>query len=463
MARSIFDKMNAQLGLENFDGDTTEVSPELQQAVDETQVDYSIPADVESASEISASDAADVMDDITADDGSEVTDEAIETAEGTEEVITNATTSVEALEALHSRMLTLAAGRNVVSQEAHAVLWVAAKPHIDRLGVKTTVPSVENFGTTTAARQASHVASLETLGESIRAGWDRLVAFVKNVISAIGDQWNKLFDGATRLVKQATDAKAVVEKLEDSKPSKTAAKAGKFAMVLNNGGATNGGSAKVVMKTWATVLSKIPRATTELVAAGTDGAEKVAEENAAPKVEKTITDAIDSAKSAFSQIGSVTQTKGQGEGFHYHTLTNFGYGKDARFQIITADGMDQSSYFKVEFIPGSYANPGNVAALSKADMLELLNQAIQIGTSAVNTRKNTMKELEGIRNEINKIANNAIKAADGDAAAGLKHSRTLCLNTVTAVTSFTKIAYARGIEAGQMGLQYVNASLKTYG
>lgn len=96
----------------------------------------------------------------------------------------------EAMASLEAYMVILKdAGQDGISAQAGTVMATDLKRINRVLGHTGTVPSMEEFGTGRQAMYRKSTVSLETLGESFKAGLKALIQWIKDAIEKVRKQW----------------------------------------------------------------------------------------------------------------------------------------------------------------------------------------------------------------------------------------------------------------------------------
>ena len=130
-----------------------------------------------------------------------------------EESIQRTETALEGLESLYGT-LKASLAKGGISPESSIILTSALEGHAATMGVtfrSYLLPAAESYSD---APESSTTAALEGIGDTIKAGWDKLVEMVKKAAEWIAEMWSKftsLFKKQEKIVDQVTEQIKMIE------------------------------------------------------------------------------------------------------------------------------------------------------------------------------------------------------------------------------------------------------------
>lgn len=136
---------------------------------------------------VEINEAADVVD-----EHEEVTEELTETAEGLEAIALS----------IESTLKSGGMGADAAMFATHAI-----NAHLQPLGIKNTLPSVESFGAS-ATKLGQTQVGLENLKEKIKEIWEYIKNLITRMRKAVMDYYNRVWAAAPRLRKRAEAIRA---------------------------------------------------------------------------------------------------------------------------------------------------------------------------------------------------------------------------------------------------------------
>lgn len=412
-------------------------------------------------------------------ESSEITEAAETDAKLIDDDLETSNESLTTLENIYASMKSamVARGGAALESATHEVAWAGASIHMRRLGVKVSTVSLEGYDAP-KKRNLINNASLETIGESIKAGWNSVLSFIKSILAAIGRVWDKLFDSSLKMAKKAKEMR---EKLKDAKLTKAngAVQNTKIAYVFSNGGAATPKSTVDIINSWSEIckntattvdgLGSVIAAKAVAIADDAAAVEAAAEEKkedakekAEEKADTTIEDVSKEVKGMFGKLGAVPAQSNGESGLHYHNIKNLGFG-GAKIIIATGDALESNSYVKVIFEPGEQKDSTlGIAAMSRADIESTLDGVFKLGESIYASKAKAAATVKKVESAVNSAAKKTSKVQEGDALKVTQASRKLCMNGLAAISTFSKISFSRGVTVGETALSYVAASIKLY-
>ena len=429
---------------------------------DETPV-VEVPAEVEAGAAEVTEEAGDIGDLNEAID-STVTD--LETLEEVRDVLSD---SVEAGEG--------------VSEPTAAVTEIAVESICARLGLhgKKLMPAMESFGSKNSRLAATRVA-VESITETIKAVWQKLMTWIKTMWEKVKAFFVKLFDQNLRLEKAATAMKASVLALDDAYVSKEKEFDAKgIASDFVASGTLTAGKVEEVLALHGAVTASLTKAFGDAIGIfkSSDEVVKKIVESKGEKLEAiqgelqaTLANGSGSVGEAFKSISGV-KTTSKKNGVEEYTAGPFVGGYTIAVTSNEKNKKGEAGFvLNVDFKAGE-SKAEKVKNLTKEEKTKICDEVLGL-CKATAAYKQDQAKVEEMAKISSKVINDVISglgklygAANGTGesavAKPLAEVRTALQATTNTAVKLAANVPSFNVRAGKAALSYVGASLKQYG